>query len=447
MSRKIINVGSADAQTIIRAVPGNGEPLRDALIKVNDNFEEIYNVIDAIELPDISNLATETYVDEAVAAIELPDISNLATETYVDEAVAAIELPVDLSDLADNNNLLSIKDFIEVTKRISFVPDSEVVFEKTLGVSEIDFIDTDVAFTRSIASIDLGISAGGIYNIAIEESHNQLTSPAGTLWNGDGWNNLDNVRSRTYTPLRETLKGQGNFRKNILNTDLVMWDTINNKYYTFRFFRWDQGAQHDGGFGYTRNLLNTEQQLGITFADGSVQYSALNGLTKYPQTYVGNTSGFEIRPQEAGHHIYVTGQNLALPNDRELPLPIGTIIKIVTGPVDELNPNLTTIVPKTYVGESSATIVKQFIDDNEPCVLPEKSICQLLKIANNRWQLSGVPTGLSFFENDSNFITAQDIPSIPGPYIDDNEAAAAGVAIGNPYHKTGTGGQVFVRLS
>jgi len=36
---------------------------------------------------------------------------------------------------------------------------------------------------------------------------------------------------------------------------------------------------------------------------------------------------------------------------------------------------------------------------------------------------------------------------IPGPYADDSAAATAGVAVGYPYHKTGTSGQVFVRLS
>ena len=36
---------------------------------------------------------------------------------------------------------------------------------------------------------------------------------------------------------------------------------------------------------------------------------------------------------------------------------------------------------------------------------------------------------------------------IPGPYADDAAAAAASVAVGYPYHKTGTGGQVFVRLA
>jgi hypothetical protein len=36
---------------------------------------------------------------------------------------------------------------------------------------------------------------------------------------------------------------------------------------------------------------------------------------------------------------------------------------------------------------------------------------------------------------------------IPGPYADDEAAALAGVALGSPYHKTGTGGQIFVRLT
>lgn len=36
---------------------------------------------------------------------------------------------------------------------------------------------------------------------------------------------------------------------------------------------------------------------------------------------------------------------------------------------------------------------------------------------------------------------------VPGPYADDAAAAVAGIAVGYPYHKTGTSGQVFVRLT
>jgi hypothetical protein len=50
MSRKIINVGSAP-------LAGDGEQLRDALIKVNDNFEEVYVAVENINIPtDISQL-------------------------------------------------------------------------------------------------------------------------------------------------------------------------------------------------------------------------------------------------------------------------------------------------------------------------------------------------------------------------------------------------------
>jgi hypothetical protein len=50
MSRKIINVGSAP-------LAGDGEQLRDAFIKVNDNFEEIYVAVENINIPtDISQL-------------------------------------------------------------------------------------------------------------------------------------------------------------------------------------------------------------------------------------------------------------------------------------------------------------------------------------------------------------------------------------------------------
>ncbi len=37
--------------------------------------------------------------------------------------------------------------------------------------------------------------------------------------------------------------------------------------------------------------------------------------------------------------------------------------------------------------------------------------------------------------------------SIPGPYANDTAAESAGVAVGQPYIKTGTSGQVFVRLT
>jgi hypothetical protein len=60
-----------------------------------------------------------------------------------------------------------------------------------------------------------------------------------------------------------------------------------------------------------------------------------------------------------------------------------------------------------------------------------------------RWQFG--EDGLLTFPDGTNQTTAW--TGIPGPYADDEAATLAGVALGSPYHKTGTGGQVFVRLT
>ena len=50
-------------------------------------------------IPGVTGLATETYVDDAIAAIPATDLTGLATETYVDDAIAAIPA-TDLTGLA-----------------------------------------------------------------------------------------------------------------------------------------------------------------------------------------------------------------------------------------------------------------------------------------------------------------------------------------------------------
>jgi hypothetical protein len=59
------------------------------------------------------------------------------------------------------------------------------------------------------------------------------------------------------------------------------------------------------------------------------------------------------------------------------------------------------------------------------------------------WQFG--EDGALTFPDGTNQTTA--FTGIPGPYADDEAAALAGVALGSPYHKTGTNGQVFVRLT
>jgi hypothetical protein len=100
----------------------------------------------------------------------------------------------------------------------------------------------------------------GLFNIAQEPEWNDQgdgeDSPEGTLWNADGWGRLNNVKNRTYVPFKEALDYA--IGENILGTELVMWDTINDKYYAFKFSSWTRNNE-GGGFAYTRQLVNTSQ--------------------------------------------------------------------------------------------------------------------------------------------------------------------------------------------
>jgi hypothetical protein len=115
-----------------------------------------------------------------------------------------------------------------------------------------DPIDTDLTITRG--------NNQGIYNIALETSWSSQgdgeDSPEGTLWNNDGWGQLNDVKQRTYTTFLEAL-GYA-IGENILGTELVMWDTINDKYWAVKFSAWTQNGD-GGGFSYTRQQINTSQ--------------------------------------------------------------------------------------------------------------------------------------------------------------------------------------------
>ena len=76
------------------------------------------------------------------------------------------------------------------------------------------------------------------------------TSPAFTLWNSDGWDNLDTVEQRTFTTFVNSLENRvGNI---ILDTYLVMFDILDNKYYRIQFTEWSGSG---GGFQYYKTLI------------------------------------------------------------------------------------------------------------------------------------------------------------------------------------------------
>ena len=119
------NVGARIAVSVNGAFYTNGKangsynPVTDEIVTKKDlpdmdalatktEVSAVNDKVDAIEVPDISGLATEAYVDSKVAAITIPSVeglastdyvdgkvSGLATESYVDSKVAAITHPTE----------------------------------------------------------------------------------------------------------------------------------------------------------------------------------------------------------------------------------------------------------------------------------------------------------------------------------------------------------------
>ena len=116
-----------------------------------------------------------------------------------------------------------------------------------------------------------GTGGGGIYNSGEEGAWDPDTSPTGTLWNDEGWSDLSRVGDRNFYPLYTAVHGRlGN---HLVGRELVMWDQINNKYYTVKFTEW--GENNGGSFTYTRReLQNSEYQSGLRFPDHTVQKTA-----------------------------------------------------------------------------------------------------------------------------------------------------------------------------
>lgn len=140
-----------------------------------------------------------------------------------------------------------------------------VTFRNPSGETFVDKVDTGVSIVRW--------GTGGLVNIDQEEGYSQNVSPAGTEWNSDGWDDLENVTEREYGSMRWALDNA--IGRNILNTGvskLVMHDMINNKYYKVQFHWWQQGGQNGGGannndvdqiggFSYTRQQIFVPQEI------------------------------------------------------------------------------------------------------------------------------------------------------------------------------------------
>lgn len=136
---------------------------------------------------------------------------------------------------------------------LSFVSSSigpKVTFTKTNYGSEVDYL------TSGSMEITRGNNRG-IFNIALEPSYNEATNtaPSGSEWNSRytdsvnyGWDNLGNLSSRAYDTWYNAVDGGP---PSSVGEELVMHDTINDKYYLIKFTQWTPGG-NGGGFAYER---------------------------------------------------------------------------------------------------------------------------------------------------------------------------------------------------
>ena len=247
-----------------------------------------------------------------------------------------------------------------------------VLFTHSNNGDEVDYIDTDVAITRA--------SQLAPYNPLVEEGWDSNVSPANTLWNGEGWDDLSNVTDRLYTTFYAVVGANRGVGLDIMNKELVMKDTVNNNYYKIKFVQFT-GNNNGGGFQYTRELIDvTNPNVGIKFADGTVQRTAAAGI---PQNRVKeNYINYYLKKEDANKHLYIDqSTTLYVPDhdgDGGYPFPIGTTVTLVTKD------------NQLYIyRDNQALIYGAGFNQYAGWYLPPRSTATLLKVEENVWMLSG----------------------------------------------------------
>ena len=213
--------------------------------------------LNALNIPSVEGLASETYVNEKVAAIEIPStegfatkeelnalnipsVEGLASETYVNEKVAAIEIPdIDLSNYypkADVDALLA-----EMNAKIKKL-DKEL--HPVVGAIEFEFsVSADKQIYFSQGNLQYQASTGtwrfaehqydiiGNNNSYISSSYNGWIDLFG--WGTSGWNSGANAYQpySTSTSSSDYYPG-GDYNNNLTgsyaNADWGVYNAISN---------------------------------------------------------------------------------------------------------------------------------------------------------------------------------------------------------------------------
>jgi hypothetical protein len=275
---------------------------------------------------------------------------------------------------------------IELTER--YETTGNVITFVRLGNTNIsDIIDTNLTFSRAN-------NGQGIYNSAIEESYDANTSPANTEWNWSGWSNLDNVKNREYRTWREALRKK--VGSNIVGAELVMRHIPTDKYYKIEFTNWDIGGVGgaNGAFSYTRELIDTTGNVGITFEDGTNQITASNPKD-WPIVWLDNNN-YTLRLIDANKTLRGYDMTLSVPRDSDVNFPIGTEIQIFTESIG------ITVERVQHIEEVEAEIYGVgFGEARASWEIPAHSFARMVKVDTNLWYLV-IPTSVGAESGSAN---------------------------------------------
>jgi hypothetical protein len=296
MAKRQINTGNTPNDK-------SGDSLRTAFTKINENFTELYNSTGGLDLLNVAShivpatditydLGSTTkrfrhlyvgsgsiYIGDARLSLEGGKLKSSVGFKLTDSQIDDV-LPLQTGNAGkflttDGNNVLSwgaaaggggtfdgSAAALTLTGKIPYAQPVLVAPPVTFtrpnnSTNTVDVIDTGITFKR--------VNNGALFNSAAgETSWNSNQSPLGTEWNFDGWGDLADVKTRTYTTFNNAIQDWG--AANIHHREFVMHDTINDKYYTFKFSWWqanggngaNQSMDEKSGFTYVRQLINTD---------------------------------------------------------------------------------------------------------------------------------------------------------------------------------------------
>lgn len=189
-------------------------------------------------------------------------------------------------------------------------------------------------------------SNGGIFNWGLDEEENRIednyddTSPANTLWNWEGWDNLENLKSRDFRPFADLVYAENWYGKQIVGREFIMWDTANDEYYAIKFTRWNNNSNWSyPGFAYVRRKID-QQKLshGLNFEDGTTQRTAYTTkvggtIPPAPALTAKNLDMTRwINSDDIGKLIIMDGNgpnSVTIPDTSTLHWPVGGVVTIL----------------------------------------------------------------------------------------------------------------------